>query len=149
MWQDQVGSKSDVKKNLVEKGAVRKFAEAIGDANPLYLDEEAAGQSRYGRLMAPPTFPRTFDYGVIEGLKLPGSGLIHGEQHFYYERPLFVGDEVACYTELNNFYEKIGSQGVMSFLVFDRVGEDANGKRVFMTREILIVTEAVRKGMEG
>jgi acyl dehydratase len=148
MWQDQVGSRSNVEVNLVEKGAVRKFAEAIGDLNPLYIDEAVAEKSRYGRLMAPPTFPRTFSYGVIEGLKLPKAGLIHGEQRFYYERPLWVGDEVACYTVLKDFYEKKGSRGVMSFLVFERVGEDANGERVFMTEEILIVTEAVRKGME-
>lgn len=149
MWGTLVGKRSESIWNLVEKGAVRKFAEAIGDLNPLYLDETAAKQGRYGKLMAPPTFPRTFQYGAIEGLRLPSSGLIHGEQQFSYHRPLFVGDEIACSTVLKDCYEREGSQGAMTFLVFERIGEDNHGERVFMTREILIVTEAVRKGMES
>ncbi|MBA4116191.1 MAG: MaoC family dehydratase N-terminal domain-containing protein, partial [Rubrobacter sp.] len=60
-----IGQRSEPVMNVVEKGAVRKFAEAIGDLNPLYMDEEVAKASRYGRLIAPPTFPRTFDYGEI------------------------------------------------------------------------------------
>ncbi|EGL83037.1 hypothetical protein CathTA2_1426 [Caldalkalibacillus thermarum TA2.A1] len=148
MWSDFVGKKSDKVKNVVERGAVRKFAEAIGDLNPLYVDEEVAAQSRYGRLLAPPTFPRTFQYGEIHGLSLPKSGLIHGEQSFFYERPLLVGDEVYCYTALQKVFEKKGGSGQLTFLVFERVGEDPDGARIFMTRETIIVTETVRKGME-
>ncbi|MDQ3303821.1 MAG: MaoC family dehydratase N-terminal domain-containing protein, partial [Actinomycetota bacterium] len=40
-----VGHRSEAVVNVVEKGAVRKFAEAIGDPNPLYVDEEAAKRS--------------------------------------------------------------------------------------------------------
>lgn len=149
MWKDFVGKRSTEVINVVEKGAVRKFAESIEDPNPLYVDEEKARASRYGKLLAPPTFPRTFDYGVMEGLTLPKAGLIHGEQRFYYERPLVVGDELKCYTVLHDFYEKQGGGGLLTFLVFDRVGEELDGQRVFMTREILIVTETVRKGMEA
>ena len=43
----------------VEKGAIIKFAQAIGDDNPVYNDEAAARKSRYGGLIAPPTFLRT------------------------------------------------------------------------------------------
>jgi len=44
----------------VEKGAIRKFAEAIGDPNPLYFDERFARQHGYPGLLAPPTFPISF-----------------------------------------------------------------------------------------
>ena len=37
-----VGKESVPVKNEVEKGAIRKFAEAIGDPNPLYHDEAYA-----------------------------------------------------------------------------------------------------------
>ena len=70
-----VGCRSEPVANVVEKGAVRKFAEAIGDPNPLYVDEEAAKASRYGGLIAPPTFPRTFEYGEVEGLGSTGAGV--------------------------------------------------------------------------
>ena len=91
-----IGQRSEPIVNVVEREAVRKFAEAIDDPNPLYVDEEAAKASRYGGLIAPPTFPRTFDYGEVEGIGSPGQGFIHGEHRISYERLLFVGEEVRC-----------------------------------------------------
>ena len=40
----------------VEKGAIKRFADAVGDRNPLYWDEEHARNSRYGSIVAPPGF---------------------------------------------------------------------------------------------
>jgi len=34
----------------VEKGAIRRYADAVGDDGPLYRDEEYARKSRYGEL---------------------------------------------------------------------------------------------------
>ena len=36
---DVIGVESEAITYDVEKGAIRKFAEAIGDDNPLYVDE--------------------------------------------------------------------------------------------------------------
>jgi hypothetical protein len=74
VFSDQVGKRSNKVKNLVERGAVKKFAEAIGDVHPIYIDVETGSNSRFQNNIAPPTFPRTFDYGVIEGLNLPNKG---------------------------------------------------------------------------
>ncbi len=109
MFQETIGKKSIPVKNMVERGAVKKFAEAIGDLAPIYVDEEAGKNSRYKRNIAPPTFPVTLDYGVIPEMKLPPKGLIHGEQSYHYKRPLFVGEEVYCHTEVQNYYEKKGN----------------------------------------
>ena len=40
----------------VEKGSIRRYAEAVGDNNPLYRDEAYASKSRYGGIIAPPGF---------------------------------------------------------------------------------------------
>lgn len=40
----------------VEKGAIKKYADAIGDDNPLFWDEEYGRNSRYGSIVAPPGF---------------------------------------------------------------------------------------------
>jgi acyl dehydratase len=40
----------------VEKGAIRKYADAVGDENLLFWDEEYARNSRYGSIVAPPGF---------------------------------------------------------------------------------------------
>ena len=147
LFAEFVGSRSQPVRNLVERGAVRRFAEAIADPSPLYVDEEVAGRSRYGNLLAPPTFPRTFDYGRIEGLELPSAGLIHGEFRISYERPLLVGEELLCRMELKDSYDKQGRRGLLGFLVFERTGESADGERIFTTNDVVVVTESVRRGI--
>ncbi|MEH7491522.1 MaoC family dehydratase N-terminal domain-containing protein [Neobacillus niacini] len=145
MFNDQVGNCSNKVKNVVERGAVKKFAEAIGDLHPIYFDEEAGRNSRYKNNIAPPTFPRTFDYGVIEGLNLPNKGLIHGEQTFHYKRPLVVGEELLCYSEVKKYFEKKGNFGEMGFLVLESFGEDLAGNVIFSSTSTVVISEAVRK----
>jgi acyl dehydratase len=40
----------------VEKGAIKKYADAVGDENGLFWDEEYGRNSRYGSIVAPPGF---------------------------------------------------------------------------------------------
>jgi acyl dehydratase len=145
LFNDQVGKRSTKVKNVVERGAVKKFAEAIGDLHPIYFDEETGRNSRYQNNIAPPTFPRTFDYGEIEGLNLPNKGLIHGEQTFHYERPLVVGEEIQCYSEVKKYFEKKGNFGEMGFLIVENVGEDVAGNTIFSSTSTVVISEAVRK----
>jgi acyl dehydratase len=147
MLKETIGMRSAKVKNTVEKGAVRKFAEAIGDPAPIYLEEDAGRRSRYKSNIAPPTFPVTFNYGEVPGLSLPSKGLIHGEETYHYNRPLRVGEEVYCYTEIKDYYEKSGNNGEMGFLVTNRFGEDVNGKLLFTEERVIILNETVRKGM--
>jgi acyl dehydratase len=145
LFSDQVGKRSTRVKNVVERGAVKKFAEAIGDLHPIYFDEETGRNSRFQNNIAPPTFPRTFDYGVIEGLNLPNKGLIHGEQTFHYERPLMVGEEILCYSEVKKYFEKKGNFGEMGFLVLESFGKDLAGNTIFSSTSTVVISEAVRK----
>jgi acyl dehydratase len=145
LFSDQVGKRSTKVKNVVERGAVKKFAEAIGDLHPIYFDEETGRNSRFQNNIAPPTFPRTFDYGAIEGLKLPEKGLIHGEQTFHYERPLLVGEEIVCYSEVKKYFEKKGNFGEMGFLILESFGEDLAGNTIFSSTSTIVISEAVRK----
>jgi acyl dehydratase len=145
VFSDHVGKRSAKVKNAVERGAVKKFAEAIGDVHPIYIDEETGRNSRFQNNIAPPTFPRTFDYGVIEGLNLPNKGLIHGEQTFHYKRPLVVGEEILCYSEVKKYFEKKGNFGEMGFLIVESFGEDLAGITIFSSTSTLVISEAVRK----
>ncbi|QIN82073.1 MaoC family dehydratase [Rubrobacter tropicus] len=148
LYEEFVGRPSEPVRNVVERDAVRLFAEAIADPSPLYRDEEVARLSRYGRIPAPPTFVRTFDYGKVEGLELPPAGLIHGEFRISYERPLLVGDEILCRLTLKDSYDKHGRRGLLGFLLFERRGEDPEGNLVFTTNDTVVVTEAVRRGIK-
>ncbi|WP_251551851.1 MaoC family dehydratase N-terminal domain-containing protein [Neobacillus muris] len=145
MFKDQIGKQSNKVKNTVERGAVKKFAEAIGDLHPIFVDEATGKNSRYQANIAPPTFPRVFEYGVIEGMNLPNKGLIHGEQTFHYVRPLLVGEDVYCFSKVKDYFEKKGNFGEMGFLVLENYGEDAQGNLIFSSTSTIVISEAVRK----
>ncbi|WP_156289648.1 MaoC family dehydratase N-terminal domain-containing protein [Oceanobacillus salinisoli] len=147
MYKHMIGKQSNKVKNTVEKGMVKRFVESIGDPHPIYTNEEVGKKSRYGKNIAPPTYPRVFDYGVIEGLILPEKGLIHGEQNYHYERPLFIGEEISCYSEVKNYVEKSGTNGRMGFLEIVNYGEDQEGNMIFSEKMVTIITETVRKAM--
>lgn len=82
----------------VGREKIREFATAIGDANPAYLDQEAARALGYPDVIAPPTFPIVVSTRaaaqVIQdpALGLDYSKVVHGEQRFAYVRPIQAGD---------------------------------------------------------
>jgi acyl dehydratase len=51
--------------SLMSPDVIRRWAYALGDANPLWLDEEYARSTRWGCILAPPTFAETAVRGSI------------------------------------------------------------------------------------
>src|SRR5882762_5974741 len=51
--------------SLMSPDVIRRWAYTIGDANPLWLDEEYARSTRWGSILVPPTFPETSVRGSI------------------------------------------------------------------------------------
>jgi acyl dehydratase len=77
---------------------IKEFADAIGDLNPIYRDQDAAKAAGHPDVLAPPTFPIVLALGG-DSLDDPELGLnwamvVHGEQRFEYRRPLRAGDVV-------------------------------------------------------
>jgi acyl dehydratase len=97
----------------VEAGAIRLFAEAIGDPNPLYRDPEYARSTRWGGIIAPPTFlcvlnapvplPR-FDYGTM---------VLNGGTVFECFLPVRPGDVISAQGRLENVRAVRGRSGEM------------------------------------
>ena len=52
----KIGEEWEPRVYEVEKGMIRRFVQAIDDPNPLWQDEEYANKSKYGGIIAPPTF---------------------------------------------------------------------------------------------
>lgn len=147
MFTNLAGKKSSKVKNKVEMDKVKAFAQSIGDVSPIFVDASYGEKTLYKKNIAPLTFPQTFLYGDIIGLNLPESGLIHGEQNYYYERPLVLDEEVFCYSEVKEVYEKPGKNGIMTFLKIVNKGEDIDRKLIFSVEQVVIITEEVKKGM--
>lgn len=84
----------------VGREKIREFAEAVGDANPVYTDAEAAKALGHADVIAPPTFPFVITYRaaaqVVQDpeLGLDFSRVVHGDQRFAYTRPVRAGDRL-------------------------------------------------------
>ena len=57
--------------SVATRDNIRNFAEAVGDNNPLWIDEEYAVKSRFGMITAPPTFLFNVNHGTTPSLFPP------------------------------------------------------------------------------
>jgi len=75
------------------RDSIRHYAWGIGDDNPLYCDPVYAATTRWGGIIAPPTFLM----GICEGLIAPGLPDIQwfgAGREFYFDRPIRRGEEI-------------------------------------------------------
>jgi acyl dehydratase len=92
----------------VGRELIRHFASAIGDANPISHDVEAAKAAGHPDLVAPPTFLTTLNFRrpsspVLDpGLGLDYSLVVHGEQKFVLHRPVYAGDALVGKTKVTD-----------------------------------------------
>lgn len=108
----------------VEKGHLRRFAEAIGDPNPEWQTK------------APPTF--LFIIGpheVNEQINpiLDKSDLrrrLNAGNELDYYKPIMVGDIISYYGKLVDFYEKEGKSGKMLFTISEVIYKNQKGEVV-------------------
>ncbi len=111
----------------VEKGAIRRYAEAIGNSNPLYSDEEYARKSRYGSIVAPPGF---FGWSARPGpsavrlsqlvldlqATLNSAGfprILDGGMSYEFSHPVRAGDKLISSPKVTGITEKEGKGGKM------------------------------------
>ena len=123
----------------IEKGHIRRFCQAIGDTNPLFLDEEAASASAYGGIIAPLTFPVALtDESVAFPLELDIRRMLHGEQEFIYYQPLRPGKSYTAQMKVADVYEREGKSGQMQFIVLDTEFRDEDEELAVVSRMNII-----------
>jgi acyl dehydratase len=139
-----IGRESEPVVHEVERGAIRRFAESLGDPNPIYLDEAAARAAGHPALVAPPTFPVVLasNERFRHSLDLGTRSILHGEQQFEYARPVFAGDRITVVSRVADVQERAGASGPMDVLVIEDEGRDDKGEVVFKTRATLILRRA-------
>jgi acyl dehydratase len=139
-----IGRESEPVVHEVEKGAIRRFAEALGDPNPIYVDEIAARAAGYPSLVAPPTFPvaLTTNERFRHSLDLGTRSILHGEQQFEFTRPVVAGDRITVRSKVADVQERAGASGPMDVIVLEDEGRDDKGELVFRTRAMLILRRA-------
>ena len=129
----------------VERGKIKEFAKAIGDDNPLYLDDRVGAASEWRDVIAPPTFAITLrdetadTTAFLKELGTDISRLLHGEQEFEIFRPLQPDQTYLCRPRVVDIYEKTGRSGPMAFVVRETTIADGSNEIVATMRGVTVV----------
>lgn len=132
----------------VERGAIRRYADAVGNDNPLYFDEEYASESRYGTIIAPPGF---FGWSMqsvpssegIIGLMtaMINAGyyrILDGGMSYEFFLPVREGDIMIASPKVKDVTAKEGKSGTMMVCDFETTYFNQNGDLVAKAYQTLI-----------
>jgi acyl dehydratase len=127
--------------NEVEKGAIRRFAESLGDYNPSYFDAEYAKASGFPGIVVPPSFPLSFTSSVDlrELLGVPSKHLLLAEWSADYERPVIAGDRLLMMIWVVEVGERPSPAGRVEVAVVEDEGRDERGQLVLKIRRTYVV----------
>lgn len=136
----------------VEKGSIKRFADAVDDPNPLYWDEEYAAKSRYGSIIAPPgffgwlvklprglTFQRPTDISdppevtenMREALAKAGYGrVLDGGIEYEFFQPVRAGDVLSAKSVIKDITGREGKTGNMAFVITETTYLNQSGETV-------------------
>ena len=90
-----------VNNEYADRMAIIRFCEGIGDDNPLWIDEDYAATSRFGGLIAPPSFIFACLGSVQVGW--PGLGGFHAETNIEFHKPIHLDDKITARVFFDGF----------------------------------------------
>ncbi len=148
-----IGRTGDALMLSVERGAIKKFSDAVDDRNLLYWDEDYARASGHHSLVAPPGF---FGWPVKWGRAMPWSselrevveaGLakagytrtLDGGIDYEFYRPVHAGDLLASLTRIAGASAHKGKTGTFALYVLETTYTNQNGDLVASVRQTTIV----------
>lgn len=127
----------------VTRKDIRRFAQAIDDPNPLYMDEDYARKTRHGGIIAPPLFCHVFAFDDVPASQLREDGLpreldiplpaeraIGGGSSFEVGEPVRPGDIITVRKEVTDIYKKTGKSGDLYFVAVDTTYTNQKGQVV-------------------
>lgn len=133
------------------RASIRYFALALGDDNPLYVDDEYAKKAGYPSVIAPPTLicescqyahqaPNADGYiGHEWHLPVPDTRLVRAGNDYEFMRPLLPSDRISATWTLESIVEKPSSRGGTQLFVSSVARyRDAQGEIVAINRETIV-----------
>ncbi len=120
---------------------IREYARAVGDLNPLYLDEEAGRASPYGDMVAPPAMASQYalmpaDYLFHdEEVGVDYRMLVHGEQDYQFFQVVRPGDRLHIKGRIKDIYEKRSLQ----FVEFQTEVTNQRGEKVTVATATFVI----------
>lgn len=118
----------------IENGMIRRFAQAVGDPNPLWQDKGYALKTNYNGIIAPPNFVLTlgFDKILLDFMSDSEITILHGSTELESYNVIRPEDTITATSSITNIRERCGEKGNMLFITF--------GIRYFNQKEELIAT---------
>ncbi len=131
----------------VEEGAIQRYAQAIGDPNPLYNDPDFARKAKYGRLLAPPGFTGwpvkagRLSERLIGSLAKAGapSRLLDGGIEFEFIETIGAGDVLTATTKIANITERETRLGKTMFTTLETTFVNKKGDLALKSRSTFIM----------
>ena len=134
-----VGVESEPSLYQIERAPIRRWAESIGDTNPLYRDEEYARKKGYRGLVAPPAFITQYAFPVKSGksakrVSSPYTRNLNGGNEYQFFKTVCAGDVLTATTKLAELYERAGRLGTMLFVIYETTFRDEKNEVVATSR---------------
>src|SRR6266480_5700911 len=111
---DAIGKEYPSARYAVGREKVREYAAAVGEANPIHSDLEAARAAGYADVVAPPMFAVVYSAPAMAPAVLdPEVGIdlalmVHGGQEFAWGKPVVAGDEITTMASVKDISERGG-----------------------------------------
>jgi acyl dehydratase len=142
-----IGQVQEVSVNLVEQGAIQRYAKAVGDSNPLYNNVEFAKNSEWGRLMAPPSFTGwPVEVGGLDMIKFieklialgAPAGLLDGGVEYEFLAPVGAGDTLLVIVKIANIEGRETKMGATMLTTVESTFINQNGAVAFISRNTFL-----------
>ena len=137
---NSIGIESEHSMFEIEKEPIRRWAEAIGDPNPLFHDEIYCQKRGYRSLVAPPSFLTNYDYPLtpFKAPKYPvitGRTLNGGNEYECYQT-VQAGDSISVTIMTSDVYQREGRLGLMTFVITDYIFRNEKGEKVAVGKHV-------------
>lgn len=132
----------------VGKSNIRLFALSINHMDPLFFDQDTAGKSKYGGIVAPPTFIcETWQYRSMDvdtagypsdWLEIPVGRVVRAGNEYEFFEPLRPEDVLSVRMRVSDIIGREGKSGPMIFVTFEYEYKNQDGKLLAKHRETMV-----------
>jgi acyl dehydratase len=116
----------------VGREKIKEYARAVGEANLVHLDVEAARAAGHADVVAPPMFAVVYSAPSVgppifdPAIELNFAMMVHGGQEFEWGPLVVAGDEITTTTSVKDISERDGR----GYYVFESISINQEGEQV-------------------
>jgi len=111
---------------------IKEYARAVGETNPVHLDEQAARAAGYADVVAPPMFAVVYSSPALgpsifdPDLEINFAMMVHGGQEFEWGPLVVAGDEITTTVSVKDISER----GGLGYYAFESTSTNQRGEQV-------------------